>query len=801
MVKTYQYAEVILGIKALDINHPFDYFIPHNLSGSLKIGTMVMVPFGSRLEVGYVVKLKNSTTVSQKQLKAINRVIEAEPIFDFPRIKLIYWMAFYYVQPLASVAALFTPPGKKIEIDKIWSAVTQGEELASTGLSFPLQDKELKSKPKLRKMLLDLEKKGLLRLDYVLSKSPAGFKYQQMVGLDKKKLAAYEQSASCHRNKAQARIIGYLKQKGRVSKSELIQNSKAGYSSLKSLQQKGIVEIVPERVKRDFKYFTPPGLKPNHILNNYQKESLRNISEAIDKKQYRAFLLQGVAGSGKTRVYLEACKKVLGQGRQVLIMTPEISLTPQLFSRFNQELGEKVSVYHSNMSPAERYERWMEAAQEQIEVVIGTRSALFLPLRNLGLIVVDEEHDPSYKENSQVRYNVQDVALKLAKILKIPIVFGSATPSVSMRYRAERDNEFKLLIIPVKAATDQKVIKEVVDLKSMEPGSQSRIISNTLHKSAKEELNKGNKVIIFLNKRGYSNFLICGSCGHVPKCPACNLSLKYHLADNLLKCHHCGREFDFSQHCSQCGQKNVMLKGTGIQKVETQLNLRFKPVQVIRMDSDATMGKKSHQQILNRFIKPGAAILLGTQMIAKGLDIEDVTLVGIINTDSMMELPDYHMNERVYQLISQVAGRAGRKDKPGKVIIQTYNPQHEVIKCFMEKPYHYFYQQELKNRKELDYPPFTHIINIVISGIDAFKVEEDCYAVFTELSKILTINNSLLGPSPAPFSKVNGYYRWHIMIKTKSFNQTLVGINKKMKQLKKDVENKIIIDVDPAWIL
>lgn len=393
------------------------------------------------------------------------------------------------------------------------------------------------------------------------------------------------------------------------------------------------------------------------------------------------------------------------------------------------------------------------------------------------------------------------MALKLAKILKIPIVFGSATPSVSMRYRAERDNEFKLLIIPVKAATDQKVIKEVVDLKSMEPGSQSRIISNTLHKSAKEELNKGNKVIIFLNKRGYSNFLICGSCGHVPKCPACNLSLKYHLADNLLKCHHCGREFDFSQHCSQCGQKNVMLKGTGIQKVETQLNLRFKPVQVIRMDSDATMGKKSHQQILNRFIKPGAAILLGTQMIAKGLDIEDVTLVGIINTDSMMELPDYHMNERVYQLISQVAGRAGRKDKPGKVIIQTYNPQHEVIKCFMEKPYHYFYQQELKNRKELDYPPFTHIINIVISGIDASKVEEDCYAVFTELSKILTINNSLLGPSPAPFSKVNGYYRWHIMIKTKSFNQTLVGINKKMKQLKKDVENKIIIDVDPAWIL
>jgi len=802
MNKKNQYAEVILSIECLELDHPFDYRIPQKLVKQISVGSTVLVPFQSRLETGYVVRVKADTKVNPQQLKEIQEVVTSSPVFDQARLKLIYWMSFYYLQPPGAVARLFLPPGGKVKTEKVWVADKEIKDLPGDAeICFPISNREVEKNHPLKERIEKLKKKGLVRCDYILSSPKVKLKYQDIVYINQKLGTELNHKINWKKSPAQKRIIDYLKRKGPVPKKTLMEKSQSSYGSLKSLMDKNILAIRKERLKRDFKYQNQEQEDGPQVLNSYQKKCLQEIIDGARTEKFCAFLIEGVAGSGKTRVYIEACKEVAKRGKRALVMTPEISLTPQLFGRFEKEFGNRVTVYHSNMSTAERYEKWAGIAENNYQVVIGTRSAVFTPIKDLGIIILDEEHDPSYKENSKVRYNTQDVALRLAKILNIPVVFGSATPSVSLRYMAENKSYFKLLYMPVKASPSSEVEKEVIDLRKVDSFKQSSLISNRLHGAIKEEIGKNNKVIIFLNRRGYSNFVICNSCGNVPKCPACNLAFKYHVGPNMLRCHHCGREVPFSKKCIKCGQDNIFLRGAGIQKVEKQLNLRFRDVPVIRMDSDATTSRKSHQKILSRFMSYSPAILLGTQMIAKGLDIEDVTLVGVINCDSMLELPDYHMYERAYQLICQVAGRAGRKTKKGRVLIQTYNPNHEVISCFMEGDYERFYAQELKNRKELSYPPFSNVINVIVSGKDEKKVNKDCQKFFTEAGKIIKIEDSLLGPAPSPFYRINRYYRWHFIIKTGQINRVIARLTKLVKSFRKDEENKIIVDVDPAWIL
>ncbi|MBC7334580.1 MAG: primosomal protein N', partial [Actinobacteria bacterium] len=407
-----------------------------------------------------------------------------------------------------------------------------------------------------------------------------------------------------------------------------------------------------------------------------------------------------------------------------------------------------------------------EILEENADIVIGTRSALFTPITNLGIIILDEEHDQSYKESSMVRYNTQDVALRFGKILKVPVVLGSATPSVVNRYKAENRDDFTLLTVPVKACGSSLVHKEVVDLKSIDRFRDDPIVTRRLFRAINEEIRNNNRVIIFVNRRGYSNFVVCRDCGYVPRCKNCNLSYNFHRDGLKLVCHHCNKEEDFTGKCFKCGSSNVLLQGTGIQRVESRLKMYFKNIPVLRMDSDVTVKKKSHEEILKKFISLRPSILVGTQMIAKGLDIEDVTLVGIINCDSMLALPDFHMNERVYQLISQVSGRTGRRNKEGRVIVQTFNPDSEVIKNFMDGDYKKFYELELKNRSELLYPPFSNLVNIVISGRDEEKVKKDAMIIHLKLGNLVDSEDVILGPAPCPFPKINLFYRWHILIKT-----------------------------------
>ncbi|MFZ3085709.1 MAG: primosomal protein N' [Candidatus Hydromicrobium sp.] len=754
MGRNKKYAEVYIDIKAFDIDHAFDYRIPPDLSSDIDIGRIIQVPFKNRIEVGYIVKIKDESELKDREIKDILKVVENRPVFDPERLELINWISEYYIQPLGSVIKFFLPPGGKYK--------------------------------------------------HAITSPRVQLKFKDFITLNRNKYNKLKDKINWKRNSSQKKIIDYLISGGEVLKEKLVKDTGSSYSSLASLADKNIISIVKKRQKRDFRYEYLPDKdlkKKKIILNSYQKNALCSIDNAIQKNIFHKFLIEGVTGSGKTAIYIAACRKVIEKKKRALILTPEISLIPQLFSRFESELGSRVCVYHSNMNEAERYERWLSIWENEFDVIIGTRSSIFTPIGNLGIIILDEEHDPSYKEGTRVRYNAQDVAIKLGEILNIPVVMGSATPNVVTRYRAEKENDFTLLKIPVKAQSSSPLETQVVDLKKIDRLKEDTAITGKLFTAISEELEKNNKVIIFLNRRGYSNFVICNKCGSVPKCSACDLSYNYHSDRKKLICHHCGREQNYTGRCLVCGADNIFLYGTGIQRVQSKLQMRFKNTPILRMDSDITVKKKSHQEILSKFISPGGSILIGTQMVAKGLDIEDVTLVGVINCDSMLGLPDYHMNERVYQLITQVSGRAGRKRKKGRVIIQTYNPESSVMKNILDSDYESFYRQELSNRKELCYPPFSNLINIIISGKEENKVKKDIKELFAEISKDIRTGSSILGPAPAPFYKINLFYRWHIIIKSKNIEYSNKILTKILKRFKKFDENKIIIDVDPVWIL
>ena len=740
-----KYAEVYVDIRSLGVDHPFDYIIPPKMKSSLGVGSVVMVPVLNRTQVGYVVALKEKSSVATG-LKEISGLVDVPPVFDSHRLELALWISSYYIQPLTTVLRLFLPPGKKSKKALEGALPTHRyRDIIKTAVSYDRHD-----------------------------------------------------PLWCRR-KAQKRIMEALAEAGgRMEKSRLLEKAGSGRAALKNLLEGGQAVLEKERVMRDFRYESRPA-GGDIRLNSYQKACVDSISSALST--HRVFLIHGVTGSGKTEIYIDISRKVLEMGKKVLVLVPEISLTPQLFSRFESALGDRVAVYHSHMSEPERYDRWMEILEGDIGLVIGTRSALFTPVRDLGIIIIDEEHDPSYKENSLVRYNTRDVAEKLCLIRDIPLVMGSATPSIVSRYMAENRQDHTLLRVPVKAQNTRAVKRQVVDLRAIDTKKEDRYITGTLYRSMRQELGRGNKVIIFINRRGFSNFVVCTACGDIPRCPACELSYNYHRDVGKLMCHHCGREEAYTGICRVCGSKTLFLAGSGVQRVEAALQARFPGVPLFRMDSDITTRKKSHQEIINGFTRPGKAILVGTQMIAKGLDIADVTLVGIINCDSMLSLPDYHMNERAYQRITQVSGRAGRKDKEGRVVIQTYRPESGVISHSMEEDYESFYRQELESRRELSYPPFSHLINLVVSGLDEKAVETEAKKILDKIHKDIKMNIDILGPAPAPFYRINRYYRKHILVKSRDIGRLTGLLGRSLKSYRKEKDIRLIIDVDPVWIL
>jgi primosomal protein N' (replication factor Y) (superfamily II helicase) len=678
------YAEVYVAIKTLGICHPFDYKIPPDLEEQAKVGSVVAVPFGNRQETGYITRLKKNSGFSGKEIKPITGILRDTPIFDRDRLKLIYWMAAYYVAPIVKVIEFFIPSGKKAK------------------KNHPPASLECPDKP----------------------------------------------------SDATRAIIA------------------AGSAA------KG----------------------PQACANENFLTFLSEITGHSESNKFKGFLLKDFSDLQKLEIIGYMALKMKKSGRKTLVLAPEIADIKSIYSCLDLKTGINACLYYSEKSTSKRFEDWLEISRNRFDAVLGTRSAIFLPINQLGIIIIDEADDLSYKESTIVRYNLKDVALKLAKILKIPCVLFVNSASVCLRYDFSEKSDMHSIVNPDMPIGKNSFKKQVIDLKTLDRSKEDINITGSLFKGIREETGKKNKAVIFVNKRGYSSFLICKKCGNIPKCNSCNTAFKYHSSQKKLICHHCLAEVDFTGRCFSCGSDDFSYLGTGIEKIEYKLKQRFKDVALFRIDSDKLKKKNELKEILTSVNSAGAAILLGTQIIAKDMKIKDVTLVGIIDFDSLFNLPDYSINEKAFQILIRLSAVL-KNDADSRFIIQAYNMQNFILKSFMASDFNIFYEEEIKNRKELFYPPFSHLVNIIVSGKDENLVKSDINRLFSDINCQDTSDFLLLGPSQAPFYRLNQHYRWHILVKTAKIMQFTIFLGKILAGFKKSENNKIITDVDPVWIL
>jgi primosomal protein N' (replication factor Y) len=795
------------------VDRVFTYSVPEHLRALARPGVRALAPFGKKTVAGIVVATPASTEV--RGIRDIFDIIDEHPVLDDGLLSLAHWISGYYHSPIGEVLramliAGFTGVGKTTVIS---AAPVTPEVLASLGRS-PLQRSILErlapkgkvSLSTLRKefaavsihpALHELRRKGLITLEEEAPYQGAAAKTEQVVPVSAGDGPRWSEWLAVHgankRAAKQAEVVLALSgcAPGDVPVRELLRDHRLSPSALATLVRNGVVAAGRREVVRD------GGAAGEHreehrdiTLNAHQSAALRAILEPVEAGTFGAFLLWGITGSGKTQVYIEAIARALELGRTALVLVPEISLTPQTVGRFRRSFGERVLMFHSRMSRGERYDAWRLARDGRCSIVIGPRSAVFAPLPNLGLIVVDEEHEPSYKQYDQSpRYNARDAAVVRGAQANAAVVLGSATPSVESFSNA-LSGKYRLLELPERADGAKLPAVTIVDMveerrKKFEAFRAARkvefkadpllahiplkrfehgALSDLLRERIADRLAKKEGVIVLQNRRGFSAYLECHDCGAVEMCERCQISLTYHRPQRHLRCHYCGFVKSPPLFCGQCGSGEIRYFGLGTQKVEEELVAAFPSAAVERMDLDTTAHKGAHADILNRFAGGGIDILLGTQMIAKGLDIPRVTLVGVISADTQLLLPDFRSAERTFQLLTQVAGRSGRRKIPGEVIVQTMQPGHPTMLDVARHDYRKFFDDELRYRKDLGYPPFTRITLLEYSGEKEEDVRRAAEGAAAALKKS-GAPGSVMGPSPAAIPRIRNRFRWHVVLK------------------------------------
>lgn len=589
-------------------------------------------------------------------------------------------------------------------------------------------------------------------------------------------------------NESQQEIFELVKKEGQVLKSNL---TRISASSVKTLLKKGIlVEEKKEtyRLKREFT------LKEKYPLTSIQRKV---VEEVLNEKGIsQTFLLHGVTGSGKTEVYMELIEHTLNEGKSSIVLVPEISLTEQIVSRFKSRFGDDIAILHSRLSSGEKYDEWRKISRHEVKIVIGARSAIFAPLENLGMIIIDEEHTSSYKQEQTPKYSAIEVAKWRSNYHSCPLILGSATPTLESYARAKK-GVYRLL--EMKERVNQKALPEVKIIDLNQEITKEGHFSKSLLKEIQIRLEKKEQIILLLNRRGYASFVSCKNCGHVEKCPNCDITLTYHKSSGMLRCHYCGYAIKLSSICPECGEEAINRLGIGTEKIEEELYSYFKDARILRMDLDTTTRKGSHEKMITAFRNHEYDILLGTQMIAKGLDFKEVTLVGVINADISLNLPDFRSSELTFQLLSQVAGRSGRGEKEGKVLIQTYNPDHYAICLAQTHDYQKFYEQEMKIRHELDYPPFYYLTSIKVLSKDYDSASKESQKIGNYLKQNLK-HSVILGPSIASVFRVNNVYRFQLIIKYKKDPDLYPVLKTLIEHYQSNSKIKIDIDFNPLHI-
>lgn len=739
------YAEVAVP---LHVFQTFTYRLTPEQTGQAEVGARLVVPLGRSVVTGYIVELLDepAVTLVESDIKDAKELLDETPVCGPEILQLARWVADYYACPIGEVIKAALPPGMS-----------------------PKRKTATVVQPKLRRFVRILQPSNSEKL-----------------------------------TDAQRRVLATLSANGPMPLQLLIKDANVSASTVSSLEKKALLEIYVEAIRRD-PLSENLGVKDvEHNLTTGQASVLAQIEEQMNTGEYSAFLLHGVTGSGKTEVYMRAMNKALSLGRSAMMLVPEIALTPVFSRRLRARFGDQVAIFHSSLQRGERFDEWTRVRNGEARVVIGTRSAVFAPVKNLGLIVVDEEHEASYRQQESPYYNARDVAIVRAQKESATVVLGSATPSLESFHNA-RKGKYQFVRLPERIGARPMAEAKIIDMRTVfARHAKPRVFSDELLEAIRETRERGEQSIILLNRRGYSSFILCRSCGETVQCPNCDVTLTYHRSERVIVCHYCNHREPVPRVCPSCSKKYIYYVGEGTEQLEEMLKLLFPALRVARIDRDTTARRKVFEQSLADFSAGRIDTLVGTQMLAKGHDFPNVTLVGVVSVDAGLALPDFRSAERTFQLITQVAGRAGRGDRPGRVLIQTYHPYHYSLRHACAQDYQGFFEEELRYRQNHSYPPFVALASLLIHGPDLGRVRSDSL----ELRKQLDLVNQdrkcrILGPAPAPLSRLKGEHRFQILIKSRSRKHLREVADAALKAIADKGANlrSINLEIDPVSIM
>ncbi len=820
------------------VNRLFTYSVPKYLDAIVQPGVRVLAPFhGDKLE-GVVVERVNETDLAPDKIKNITDCLDEEPTFSEELLELTKWMADYYLssrgnalfsavpaavrnqkQQLIQLRSEYTAPTGKVQKQIVTLLETEGS------LSpYQLARRIGASSTRLRPKITALREKGVIDIKVTHKpKATAQFTNVATLNLPRADIEAeiaeltsgddgYGNSTNQNTRRVphaaavkHAKILQILlDEDAPVAISELTKQVRASNSLLRTLERRGFIKITRAAAVRN--PLSSQSVAPTQPLTLNEAQAAAFTELQSENGSNKTFLLHGVTGSGKTEVYMQTMAQILESGKSVIVLVPEISLTPQTASRFIGRFGERVAVLHSRLSNGERFDQWHRIQKGDADIVIGPRSAVFAPVKKLGLLIIDEEHSDSYKSDTAPRYHAREVAQKRTELANCPLILGSATPSLESFFQAQKGN-YKLLSLPSRVLDRKMPEVHIVDMRDELKNGNRTIFSELLRSAIDDRLQKRQQIILFLNRRGHSKYVFCRTCGYTERCENCSISLTFHFETKKLVCHHCGHKRDTHPSCPDCGSPAIDYfgrRGFGTETVEREVQKAFPTANIKRFDADSTAKKDAHQHILEDFQNQKIDILIGTQMVAKGLDFPNVTLVGVIVADTALNLPDFRASEHTFSLLTQVAGRSGRAEVAGEVIIQTYMPDHYCISAAQTHDYIGFYKKEVDARSGLQYPPFSHVATLLLRGKNENEVIDAANAMGGHLQIWQTDafpEVKILGPAPAPLSKIDGKFRWRFLLRSKNvekISQLLQRLNDELPHAIKSNAIECVIDIDPT---
>ena len=807
------------------------YSAPQQSTDQLIAGIRVLVPLGNRLVTGYLLgPAEQNTAQGSFKVKAIVDLLDPDPIFPADLIPFFRWIAEYYHHPLGEVIRTALPGGLTARSGREILLTDSGREhlpgqiaalkkqpawmerLLTKGQLLPGTVSAIWRKAPMQRLLQQWQDKGWLEIKEVVVNPSVKARTVTMVTLAPplmEQLAVYQSAQeqvpdfdpALKKSEQNTLELFFNQSDGRpvLPRPELTRRYSGAGKALHALADRGLVTMEEQRSYRDPFGCVPPFFARPEVLTPEQEQVISELKAAVEARSFQPFLLFGVTGCGKTEVYLRAAQKCLDCGKTVLVLVPEIALASQVEAHFYSRFGDTLAVLHSGLTAGERFDQWQRILQKKASIVIGARSAVFAPLADLGLVIVDEEHEPAYKQDDGLRYNGRDLAVLRARFADCPVILGSATPSVTSFHHTD-SGKYTLLTMRKRVHDQAMPEVQVVDLGAKKRSRPDLFFSDQLTAALHENMEKRLQSLLFVNRRGYSSFMLCRDCGHIIECRHCKVSLTHHRASNRLICHYCGYSVSPDIICPECQSSSIVGLGVGSERIEAEVRQLIPSARVARLDSDTTADRKKYMAILQKVREHKIDILIGTQMVAKGLHFPKMTLVGVVWADSGLGMPDYKASERAFQLMAQVTGRAGRGEHAGKVIIQTHQPDHYAIEFARQHDYGKLYSREIQQRVDLGYPPFSRLVNVKFSGEQEEQVAACAHKTAAFLRSVSKDGQvDILGPAPAPLSRIKNRFRWQLLLKSRDFSQLHATCARLLGEKKKLVhaDVRMGIDVDP----